>query len=97
MSEKQNIEAGNALHPPPDWMTDEVFVADYAAEHLPDGEAVDRCEDATGCCVGCEHRRFAQQSVEPTAGDWCYLVHGIGGEDRWGECPALISAGRAAR
>lgn len=79
----------------PDWMTDEAFVTGYAAEHLPDGEAFFKCEDATGCCVGCEHRRFAQESVEPSDGDWCYLVHGIGGEDRWSECPALISANNA--
>ena len=74
-----------------DWMTDEAFVTGYAVEHLPDGEAFVKGtgEDATGCCLGCQHRRFAQESVEPSDGDWCYLVHGIGGEDRWGECPAL--------
>jgi hypothetical protein len=53
----------------PDWMTDEAFVTCYAAEHLPDGEAYIKCEDATGYCVGCKHRRFAQESVEPACGD----------------------------
>jgi hypothetical protein len=66
---------------------DEAFVTQYASEHLPDGEDIADGLDATGSCVGCEHRRRAQESIEPDDGDWCFLVAGIGGEDRWGECP----------
>ena len=90
MSEKQTIEAGNSLPQPlgsrPDWMSDEAFVIGYAAEHL------EEADKPTGHCVGCRHYCRAADSCAPAEGDWCYLCAGVGGEDRWGECPALISA-----
>ena len=89
-TQQHDANGGTPLAEPtgsrPDWMSDEAYVIGYAAEHL------DAVGAPTGRCFGCDHYRCGNDSCAPAEGDWCHLCAGIGGEGRWGECPALISA-----